>query len=178
MSTIIEGVVKFLFRPLFSNFAASFLGLYCLCTSCQAHKTWQIDRLHGCRSCDSAARLSAYATTKGPKFQLEWLINTSGEHLFVSAYSLDFPESGQIQIQAGDNEQTFFGYVYMGGQKLWLPPEARDFVRDALMEGTPLILSIGCYSGVIEADGFAEKYERLKEVPYLHMDCCPPRGMM
>lgn len=147
-------------------------------SSCRSHTTWQLDRLHGFRAVDSAARLSAPAITHGPKFKFEWLRNTSGEWLFISAYCLDFPESGQVMLQADDHEETFFGYVYMGGQQLLLPDEARDFVKQALLDGIPLIVTIGCYSGVIEPDGFAEKYPCLEKIPYHFMDCCPPRGMM
>lgn len=145
---------------------------------CQYPKTWELDRLQGCRAVDSAARLSAYATTHGPKFQLEWLQNVSGEKLFVNAYCLEFPYTGQIVLQAGEQQETFLGYVYMGGQKLLLPDEARDFAREALLGGTPIIITVGCYSGVVDAEGFAEKYACLKQIEYLFMDCCPPRGMM
>ena len=147
-------------------------------SSCRCHKTWELDRLQGCRAIDSAARLSAYATTHGPKFQLEWLQNASGERLFINAYCLDFPESGQIVLEADEMQETFFGYVYMGGQRLLLPDNARDFAKEALLNGIPLIISIGCYSGVVDAEGFAEKYPCLKQIEYLFMDCCPPRGMM
>jgi len=134
--------------------------------------------LQGCRAVDSAARLSAWATSYNSHFQLEWLQNVSGERLFVNSCDLEFPYSGQILIQAGEQEETFFGYVFLGGQKLLLPDPAKDFVRQALLDGVPVIVTVGTYSGVFDAVGFAEKYPRLKEVEYLFMDCCPPRGMM
>ena len=120
----------------------------------------------------NSGRLILESETSMNYLELEIDRTQSGIRMYLNLFLLparplsDDPTLTSIQLVLEDDEcLTFYPYLFEGGQRLLLPPEATDFIIKLLLEGHCFTFKVGKNELNVIPDNFQNSYDNLMAIP-------------
>lgn len=142
------------FRPLFC------ILITLLSACCQREITWHLEKIKTSQKCHNFSQLYYVSPDPFCPLQLEILGNSSEFRLFINLLSTGYLEGESVTVKfITENEtQIFLASIYTGGQKVFLPPTASEFVINALLQGYTLNVELEGYRALILPSNFAKNF--------------------
>jgi|694.fasta_scaffold01000_17 hypothetical protein len=144
----------------------AYIALFFFFVSCQTYPHWELRKTSTDRPYYNSSRIY-FSDENARGLELELDYGVLGLQMYVNVFSLevpslpDDPTLANVNVEIDGEQRVFIAHLFLGGQRLLLPDEARDLILETLLSGAPVTLSTGRYRSIIPPANIQTLYKKL-----------------